>query len=373
MSYIFTSESVSEGHPDKICDQISDAILDECIKQDKYSRVACETMIKNNHVIVGGEITSKADINYKEVAKSVIKDIGYNNKEMGFSHESINFKSLIGKQSEDIHQGISKGDILRSGDQGLMFGYACKETKELMPLPISLAHKLMQKHKTIRNINNKLWPDAKTQVSVQYSDNYEPERISAIVFSAQHCPSFDLNNLREFILEEIIRKVIPDELIDDDTKFFINPAGKFSIGGPVGDCGMTGRKIIVDSYGGMARHGGGAFSGKDPSKVDRSAAYAMRQVAKTLVNENLCDYCEVQVSYAIGVENPVSIYTNTFESEKIPLEEINRTINKNFDLTPQGIISDLSLLNPIYLSTAKYGHFGREDQNFSWEKTKNLK
>ncbi len=373
MSYIFTSESVSEGHPDKICDQISDAILDECIKQDKYSRVACETMIKNNHVIVGGEITSKADINYEEVAKSVIKDIGYNNKEMGFSHESINFKSLIGKQSEDIHQGISKGDILGSGDQGLMFGYACKETKELMPLPISLAHKLMQKHKTTRNINNKLWPDAKSQVSVQYSDNYEPERISAIVFSAQHCPSFDLNNLREFILEEIIRKVIPDELIDDDTKFFINPAGKFSIGGPVGDCGMTGRKIIVDSYGGMARHGGGAFSGKDPSKVDRSAAYAMRQVAKTLVNENLCDYCEVQVSYAIGVENPVSIYTNTFESEKIPLEEINRTINKNFDLTPQGIISDLSLLNPIYLSTAKYGHFGREDQNFSWEKTKNLK
>ena len=373
MSYIFTSESVSEGHPDKICDQISDAILDECIKQDKYSRVACETMIKNNHVIVGGEITSKADINYEEVAKSVIKDIGYNNKEMGFSHESINFKSLIGKQSEDIHQGISKGDILGSGDQGLMFGYACKETKELMPLPISLAHKLMQKHKTIRNINNKLWPDAKSQVSVQYSDNYEPERISAIVFSAQHCPSFDLNNLREFILEEIIRKVIPDELIDDDTKFFINPAGKFSIGGPVGDCGMTGRKIIVDSYGGMARHGGGAFSGKDPSKVDRSAAYAMRQVAKTLVNENLCDYCEVQVSYAIGVENPVSIYTNTFESEKIPLEEITKIINKNFDLTPQGIISNLSLLNPIYLNTAKYGHFGREDQNFSWEKTKNIK
>ena len=256
MSYIFTSESVSEGHPDKICDQISDAILDECIKQDKHSRVACETMIKNNHVIVGGEITSKADINYKEVAESVIKDIGYDNKEMGFSHESINFKNLIGKQSEDIHQGISKGDILGSGDQGLMFGYACKETKELMPLPISLAHKLMQKHKNIRHINNKLWPDAKSQVSVQYSDNYEPERISAIVFSAQHCPSFDLKNLREFILEEIIKKVIPYELIDDATKFLINPAGKFTIGGPVGDCGMTGRKIIVDSYGGVARHGG---------------------------------------------------------------------------------------------------------------------
>ena len=368
MSYIFTSESVSEGHPDKICDQISDAILDECLKSDPNSRVACETLIKNNTVIVAGEITSKASIDYEAVARKVVEDIGYIEDELGFTSSGFKFRNLISEQSKDIDAGISGGQILGSGDQGLMFGYACKETSELMPLPIALAHKLMLKHSEIRKAQGLgLRPDAKSQVSVEYDSNYQPKRIDSIVLSTQHNENINLKDLRDIVKKQIIDFCIPEYLTDENTKYFINPAGRFVIGGPLGDCGLTGRKIIVDTYGGMARHGGGAFSGKDPSKVDRSAAYGLRQVAKSLVNNDLCDYCEVQVSYAIGVSEPISIYINTFESEKTNLETIYKVVDKNFNLSPSGLIENLGLLKPIYLKTASYGHFGREDQGFSWE------
>ena len=368
MSYIFTSESVSEGHPDKICDQISDAILDECIKADPNSRVACETLIKNNTVVVAGEITSKANVDYEAVARKVVRDIGYIEDDLGFTSSSFKFQNLISEQSKDIDAGISGPEDLGSGDQGLMFGYACNETPELMPLPISLAHKLMLKHSEVRKSQGLgLRPDAKSQVSVEYDSNYQPKRIDSIVLSTQHNDDLDLENLREIVKTKIIDACLPQTLLDNDTKYFINPAGRFVIGGPVGDCGLTGRKIIVDTYGGMARHGGGGFSGKDPSKVDRSAAYGLRQVAKSLVKNNLCDYCEVQASYAIGISQPISIFINTFESEKIGLDKINKIVNENFDLSPSGLIKNLELIKPIYLKTASYGHFGRENVGFKWE------
>ena len=373
MSYIFTSESVSEGHPDKICDQISDAILDECLKVDPNSRVACETLIKNNTVIVAGEITSKANVDYEAVARKVVKDIGYIEDELGFTSSGFEFQNLIFEQSKDICEGISENEVLGSGDQGLMFGYACKETSELMPLPITLAHRLMIKHAEIRKTHGLgLRPDAKSQVSIEYDSNYQPKRIDSVVLSTQHSDDLDLENLREIIKTQIIDVCLPEKLLDNETKYLINPAGRFVIGGPVGDCGLTGRKIIVDTYGGMARHGGGGFSGKDPSKVDRSAAYGLRQVAKSLVKNELCDYCEVQASYAIGVSEPMSIYINTFESEKIGLNEINKIVNKNFNLSPSGLIDSLELLKPLYLKTASYGHFGRENIGFKWEEVKDL-
>ena len=374
MPYIFTSESVSEGHPDKICDQISDAILDACLKEDKSSRVACEVMVKNNNVILGGEITTTADINYEEIAREVIRSIGYNHKGLGFSYDSFLFTNHISEQSKDISKGIDLGDQLGSGDQGIMFGYACRETDELMPLPISLAHQLTLKHAQLRKSQGLgLRPDAKSQVSIEYCNDYKPKRIDTIVLSTQHDPDLSLDQLRKLVKDQIIDKTIPQKLMDDKTKFYINPAGRFEIGGPVGDCGLTGRKIIVDTYGGMARHGGGAFSGKDPSKVDRSAAYALRQVAKSLVANKLCDYCEIQASYAIGIPEPTSIFVNTFESEKLALNEIEKLIIKNFDLTPAGIISSLKLLETKYQNTSTYGHFGREDQGFKWEDTVVLK
>ncbi len=368
MSYIFTSESVSEGHPDKICDQISDAILDECLKSDSNSRVACETLIKNNTVVVAGEITSKSEVDYEAVARKVVKDIGYIQDELGFTSSGFEFQNLISEQSKDIDAGISGDVVLGSGDQGLMFGYACKETRELMPLPIALAHKLMLKHAEVRKTSGLgLRPDAKSQVSIQYDSNYQPKRIDSIVLSTQHSDDLDLEDLRELVKTQIIESCLPEGLLDNETKYLINPAGRFVIGGPVGDCGLTGRKIIVDTYGGMARHGGGGFSGKDPSKVDRSAAYGLRHVAKSLVKNDLCDYCEVQASYAIGVSEPISIFVNTFESEKIELSKIYEIVKNNFDLSPSGLINNLNLLKPIYQKTATYGHFGREDQDFSWE------
>ena len=368
MSYIFTSESVSEGHPDKICDQISDAILDECLKSDPNSRVACETLIKNNTVVVAGEITSKSEVDYEAVARKVVKDIGYIEDELGFTSSGFEFQNLISEQSKDIDAGISGDVVLGSGDQGLMFGYACKETPELMPLPIALAHKLMLKHAEVRKTSGLgLKPDAKSQVSIQYDSKYQPKRIDSIVLSTQHSDDLDLEDLRELVKTQIIDSCLPEKLLDNETKHLINPAGRFVIGGPAGDCGLTGRKIIVDTYGGMARHGGGGFSGKDPSKVDRSAAYGLRQVAKSLVKNELCDYCEVQASYAIGVIEPISIFVNTFESEKIELSKIYEIVKNNFDLSPSGLINNLNLLKPIYQKTATYGHFGREDQDFSWE------
>ena len=373
MSYIFTSESVSEGHPDKICDQISDAILDECLKSDPHSRVACETLIKNNTVIVAGEITSNANVDYEVVARKVVKDIGYIEDDLGFTSASFEFQNLISEQSEDIDAGISGDAVLGSGDQGLMFGYACKETPELMPLPIALAHKLMLKHSEIRKSKGLgLRPDAKSQVSVEYDSNYQPKRIDSIVLSTQHSDDLGLEDLREIVKTQIIDSCLPEKLLDNETKYLINPAGRFVIGGPVGDCGLTGRKVIVDTYGGMARHGGGGFSGKDPTKVDRSAAYGLRQVAKSLVKNDLCNYCEVQASYAIGISEPVSIYINTFESENIGLDKINKIVNENFDLSPFGLIENLDLLTPIYLKTSSYGHFGRENVGFTWEKVKKL-
>tara|TARA_B100000963_G_scaffold361768_1_gene399385 strand:+ start:1939 stop:3060 length:1122 start_codon:yes stop_codon:yes gene_type:complete len=373
MSYIFTSESVSAGHPDKICDQISDAVLDACLTQDKNSRVACETMVKNNNVIIGGEITTTAEVDYEQIARNVVKNIGYDDEALGFSYDSFEFANYISEQSQDISEGIAQGKQLGSGDQGIMFGYACRETPELMPLPIALAHQLTRKHEALRQDRCLgLRPDAKSQVAIEYNDNYQPKRIDSIVFSSQHDPELSLEQLRELIREEIIYKVLPQDFIDNKTKFFINPAGRFEIGGPVGDCGLTGRKVIVDTYGGMARHGGGAFSGKDPSKVDRSAAYGLRQVAKSLVKNNLCDYCEVQASYAIGISKPISIFINTFESNKVALNEIYKIANKNFDLSPSSLIDNLDLLTPNYLKTASYGHFGRENVGFKWEEAKAL-
>ena len=376
MSYIFTSESVSEGHPDKICDQISDAILDECLKLDQDSRVACEVLIKNNTVIVAGEITSQANVDYESVARKVVEDIGYIEDDLGFTSTGFEFQNLISEQSKDIDVGISGDRTLGSGDQGLMFGYACKETPELMPLPIALAHKLVLKHSEIRKSKELgLRPDAKSQVSVEYDSNYQPKRIDSIVLSTQHSEDLELKDLREIVKSQIIDTCMPERLLDNKTKYLINPAGRFVIGGPVGDCGLTGRKIIVDTYGGYSRHGGGAFSGKDPTKVDRSAAYAARHVAKNIVGADLADKCEVQIAYAIGVPQPVSIHVTSFGTGKISDEEITELVKANFDLRPGAIISHFSLRElpsknsgTFYQKVAAYGHFGRPDLDLPWEK-----
>ena len=374
MSYIFTSESVSAGHPDKVCDQISDAVLDAYLAEDPNSRVACETMIKNNMVFIAGEITSTGSPDLEPVVRKTIKDIGYDTDEYGFNGDTCEFTNLVFEQSPDISQGVTEGEGENleqgAGDQGLMFGYACTETESLMPLPIDLSHRLVRQQAEVMKSNGLSWlrPDAKSQVSVIYSDDGKTiEGLSAIVLSTQHDEDVSQDEIKEGVMENIIKPIVPQEWILDSTNIYINPTGKFVIGGPVGDCGLTGRKIIVDTYGGMARHGGGAFSGKDPSKVDRSAAYASRYVAKNIVAAGLADYCEIQVSYAIGVAKPTSINVNTFDSEKISKEAIEKIVEETFDLRPKSLINMLDLKKPIYLPTAAYGHFGRTDINLSWE------
>lgn len=367
--YVFTSESVSEGHPDKIADQISDAILDDILKQDPNARVACEVLVKTGMVLVGGEITTKAYVDVEEVTRNVIKDIGYNSSQMGFDWKSCAVLSAIGKQSPDIAQGVDnkKTKILGAGDQGLMFGYASRETDVFMPAPIAYAHRLMEKQASMRKSEALSWlrPDAKSQLTLRY-ENGMPVEVDTVVFSTQHSPDIVHEDLVEAVKEEIIKTVLPAEWLTAKTRYFINPTGRFVIGGPLGDCGLTGRKIIVDTYGGMARHGGGCFSGKDPSKVDRSAAYAARYVAKNIVAAGLADKCEIQVSYAIGVAEPTSIFVETFGTGRLQAKEIIDLIHTHFDLTPQGIIDHLDLLRPIYRQTATYGHYGRE--NLPWER-----
>jgi len=371
-NYLFTSESVSEGHPDKVADQISDAVLDAIIKDDPQARVACETMVKTGTAIVSGEITTNTWIDLDDLVRKVIIDIGYDNSDVGFDGNSCAVMSLIGKQSHDINMGVDRQspEEQGAGDQGLMFGYASNETDVLMPAPITYSHLLVQKQAEVRRAGTLSWlrPDAKSQLTFRY-ENDKPVAIDAVVLSTQHDPDVTLEDLREGVMEEIIKPVLPAEWIDKNTKFHINPTGKFVIGGPVGDCGLTGRKIIVDTYGGMARHGGGAFSGKDPSKVDRSAAYACRYVAKNIVAAGLAERCEIQVSYAIGVAEPTSISVTTFGTNKVSEDTIEKLIRQHFDLRPYGIITSLDLLRPIYQKTAAYGHMGREDADFTWEKT----
>ncbi len=370
--HLFTSESVSEGHPDKIADQISDAVLDAILAQDPRARVACETLVKTGMVMVAGEITTSAVVDYERVAREVVKDIGYNSSSMGFDWESCAVLNAIGKQSPDIAQGVDREDELQmgAGDQGLMFGYATRETDVLMPAPITYAHRLVQRQAEIRKNGTLSWlrPDAKSQVTFVYEDGV-PVGIDAVVLSTQHAPEVTEKVVHDAVMDEVILPVLPREWITKDTRFYINPTGRFVIGGPMGDCGLTGRKIIVDSYGGMARHGGGAFSGKDPSKVDRSAAYAGRYVAKNIVAAGLADRCEIQVSYAIGVAEPTSISIDTFGTGKIAEERMVQLVREVFDLRPRGIIHMLDLLRPIYRATAAYGHFGREDAEFTWERT----
>lgn len=376
MSYIFTSESVSAGHPDKVCDQISDAILDAYLSADPESRVACETMIKNNLVFVAGEITSTAKPNIEEIIRKTIIEIGYDDDSLGFNGSNCEIKNLLSQQSSDIAQGVNEGEGENleqgAGDQGLMFGYACNETDTLMPLPIDLAHRLVRKQTDLMRSKEIEWlrPDAKSQVSVIYEDDGKTIKgLSAIVLSTQHSETVSQDEIKSSVMKNIIEPTVPKEWLLDSTDIFINPTGNFVIGGPVGDCGLTGRKIIVDTYGGMARHGGGAFSGKDPSKVDRSAAYASRYVAKNIVAAGLADYCEIQVSYAIGVAKPTSININTFNSEKIPMSRIYELVDKYFDLRPKNLIEMLQLKNISYLPTAAFGHFGRSEEAFTWEKT----
>ena len=376
MGYIFTSESVSEGHPDKVCDQISDAILDSYLAQDPNSRVACETLIKNNTVIVAGEITSNGTPNIEEVIRNTVNEIGYNHDDLGFNGNNCEIQNLISKQSPDIAQGVNEGEgedlDQGAGDQGLMFGYACSETSVLMPAPINLSHELVLKQSEVRKNGELGWlrPDAKSQVSVVYKDDRKTvDYVSAIVLSTQHDEDISQDEIKAKVREKIINPIIPTEWIKEDTKIYINPTGKFVIGGPVGDCGLTGRKIIVDTYGGMARHGGGAFSGKDPSKVDRSAAYACRYVAKNIVDAGLAERCEVQVSYAIGIAEPTSITVDTLGTGSLSENEISQIVRDNFDLRPKNLINLLDLKRPIYKNTASYGHFGRENKDFSWENT----
>jgi len=372
-SYLFTSESVSEGHPDKVCDQISDAVLDATLAQHKTARVACETLVKNNLVVLAGEITTSAMIDFDKVARDVIRSIGYTD-EMGFGPDTCTVLTAIGRQSPHIAQGVDEGSGLDleqgAGDQGLMFGYATNETDVLMPMPISLAHRLVKRQAEVRKSGKLAWlrPDAKSQVTVKYVDG-KPAGIDAVVLSTQHAPGVKHETLKEAVIEEIVKPVLPKEWLGKDTKYLINPTGAFEIGGPVGDAGLTGRKIIVDTYGGMARHGGGAFSGKDPSKVDRSAAYAGRYVAKNVVAAGLADRCEIQIAYAIGVAKPVSIHVDTFGTGKLPDEKIAELVKAHFDLRPKGIVQMLDLLRPVYLATAAYGHFGRTEAGFSWERT----
>ncbi|WP_455209234.1 methionine adenosyltransferase [Kaarinaea lacus] len=371
-SRVFTSESVSEGHPDKVADQISDAILDAIFEQDNKARVACETLVNTGMVVISGEITTEAWVDMQDVVRQTVKRIGYNSSDMGFDWESCAVLTSIDKQSADIAVGVDETEAHEqgAGDQGLMFGYASNETDVLMPAPITYAHRLVKRQAYARKNGILTWlrPDAKSQVTFRYEDN-KPVGIQAVVLSTQHTPDISHSDLQEAVMEEIIKPVLPAEWIDSDTKFHINPTGRFVIGGPVGDCGLTGRKIIVDTYGGMARHGGGAFSGKDPSKVDRSAAYAGRYVAKNIVAAGLADRCEIQVSYAIGVAEPTSISVETFGTGKIDDNKIVDLVREFFDLRPRGLIKMLDLLRPIYSATAAYGHFGREEPEFTWEKT----
>ncbi len=368
-SHVFTSESVAEGHPDKIADQISDAILDAILQQDSKARVACETFVKTGMVLVGGEITTSAWVDVEEITRGVIKQIGYNSSDMGFDWESCAVLSAIGKQSPDIAQGVDNQvtKIMGAGDQGMMFGYASRETDVFMPAPIAYAHRLMMRQAEMRKQGVLPWlrPDGKCQLTLNY-ENGKPVSVNTIVFSTQHSPDINHQDLVEAVREEIIKPVIPAEWLTNQTRYFINPTGRFVIGGPLGDCGLTGRKIIVDTYGGMARHGGGCFSGKDPSKVDRSAAYAARHVAKNLVAAGIADKCEIQVSYAIGIAEPTSIFVETFGTGKLNDAVIVDLINTHFDLTPQGIIDHHDLLRPIYQQTAAYGHYGRD--NLPWER-----
>jgi len=370
---IFTSESVSEGHPDKMADQISDAVLDAIIAEDPEARVACETMVKTGMVVLAGEITTTAWVDLEEICRAVILDIGYNSSDVGFDGASCAVLNAIGKQSPDIAMGVdeSTDHDQGAGDQGLMFGYASNETDVLMPAPVTYSHLLVKMQASVRKSGKLsfLRPDAKSQVTFKYDEKGAPIGIEAVVLSTQHDPDVSLKDLQEAVMEEIIKPVLPANWLHADTKFHINPTGNFVIGGPVGDCGLTGRKIIVDTYGGMARHGGGAFSGKDPSKVDRSAAYATRYVAKNLVAAGIADRCEIQVSYAIGVAEPTSISIETFGTGKLPDHEIEALVREHFDLRPKGLIAMLDLKRPIYRDTAAYGHFGREEPNFTWEKT----
>ena len=377
--WIFTSESVTEGHPDKVCDQISDAIVDEILKDDKDARVACETMATTGLILITGEITTKTYVDFTKIAREVLEDIGYNRAKFGFDATTCAVLSAIKDQSADIAMGVDRFkdknfdedefDAIGAGDQGMMFGYACKETDEYMPLPISLAHKLSRKLSEIRKNNTLeyLRPDGKSQVSVEY-ENGIPKRIENVVISAQHSPDVSIKDLRNDIKKEVIDKILPKNLVDENTSFYINPTGRFVVGGPMGDAGLTGRKIIVDTYGGYARHGGGAFSGKDPTKVDRSAAYYARYIAKNLVASGVCDKVEIGLAYAIGLARPTSIYVETFGTGKIPDNEIEKLVNRHFDPRPAAIIKNLNLLRPIYRQVASYGHFGRNDLDLSWEK-----
>jgi len=373
-SYLFTSESVSEGHPDKVADQISDAVLDAILAQDKTSRVAAETLVKDNMVVLAGEITTGARVNFSEVVRKTIKRIGYNDPTIGFDTHTCTVIVAYGEQSKDIAQGVDEGRGLDldqgAGDQGLMFGYACDETPQLMPLAIHLAHRLVERQSEIRRDGRLSWlrPDAKSQVTIKYVDN-KPDSIETVVLSTQHQPGLTHKQIEEAVIEQIIKPVLPKNLIKGQVKYLVNPTGSFEIGGPKGDCGLTGRKIIVDTYGGSAPHGGGAFSGKDPSKVDRSAAYAARYVAKNVVAAGLATRCLVQVSYAIGVAKPTSVMVTTYGTGKISDEKLSELVLKHFDLRPKGIIQMLDLLRPIYEKTAAYGHFGRDEPGFTWEAT----
>jgi S-adenosylmethionine synthetase len=369
---LFTSESVSEGHPDKVADQISDAVLDAILNEDKDAHVACETMVKTGMAIIAGEITTSAWVDLEDITRGVILDIGYNSSDLGFDGATCAVLNAIGKQSSDIAQGVNRDapEKQGAGDQGMMFGYASNETDTMMPAPIHFAHALVRRQAELRKNNTLTWlrPDAKSQVTIRYEGG-RPNGVEAVVLSTQHDPDISQSSLHEAVMDEIIKPVIPQEWLTETTRYHINPTGRFVIGGPVGDCGLTGRKIIVDTYGGMARHGGGAFSGKDPSKVDRSAAYACRYVAKNIVAAGLAERCEIQVSYAIGVAEPTSISVRTFNTGKVPESELVRLIEENFDLTPYGIIKMLDLKRPIYRSTAAYGHFGRSGERFTWERT----
>lgn len=371
-AFLFTSESVSEGHPDKISDQISDAILDAIIAEDPKARVACETLVKTGVAIVAGEITTSAWVDIEEIVRQTVLEIGYDSSEKGFDGASCSVLNAIGKQSPDIAQGVDRdsAESQGAGDQGLMFGYACNETDVLMPAPITYSHRLVRRQAEVRKNGTLPWlrPDAKSQVTFNYENN-KPTSINAVVLSSQHSPDVSMADLRDGVMEEIIKPILPAELLSADTQYHINPTGRFEIGGPMGDCGLTGRKIIVDTYGGSARHGGGAFSGKDPSKVDRSAAYASRYVAKNIVAAGLADRCEIQVSYAIGVAEPTSISVQTFGTGTISDAKMTELIREHFDLTPFGILTMLDLIKPIYKQTAAYGHFGRKDIDLSWERT----
>ena len=373
-SYLFTSESVSEGHPDKMADQISDAVLDALIEQDKDSRVACESLVTTGLAIVSGEITTSAQIDTTQVVRDTIRDIGYCSSEMGYDHASCSVVIVLDKQSNDIAQGVNEGEGMDleqgAGDQGLMFGFACNETDVLMPFPITYAHRLVKRQAEVRKSGTLPWlrPDAKSQISVRY-ENGKPTSIDTVVLSTQHGEDVSHETLSEGVVDEIIKPVLPTEMISGETRFLVNPTGRFVVGGPRGDCGLTGRKIIVDTYGGSAHHGGGAFSGKDPSKVDRSAAYAMRHVAKNVVAAGLAEKCEIQVAYAIGVARPVSLMIDTSGTAVIPEEDIEKLVLEHFDLRPKAIIQGLDLLRPIYRNTAAYGHFGRTEPEFTWEYT----